>query len=81
MPNIVNLVSTSSLAFVETAGTAAAALAAPVIGHTPRRLAGLALAVGSVAPLTAAFSVLGFPVGLEDGNTGEFDAQHWIPKV
>ena len=62
-------------------GLAAAALAAPLLGHTPRRMAGLALAVGSVAPLTAAFSVLGFPVGLEDADTAAFDAQHWGTKV
>ncbi len=62
-------------------GLAAAALAAPLLGHTPRRLAGLAFAVGSVVPLTAAFSVLGFPVGLEDADTAAFDPQHWGTKV
>ena len=62
-------------------GAAAAALAAPLLGHTPRRLAGFALGVGSVAPLTAAFSVLGYPVGLDDADTGGFDAQHWTAMV
>ena len=63
------------------AGIAAAALAAPLIGHTPQRLVLLAATVGSVAPLTAVAAVLRHPVGLPAADGVVFDPDIWILKV